>query len=123
MEKIKIYPQYLSEEQENSLLQEIRYGMLIDVLPEKFDPDVKLPVFDKIDDLYAQEYRGARSGCYFCDENIDGNAIEFNTKTYLCITCQVKLANFITALNIDPGKILSLIPGPRKIQKTRFHFK
>lgn len=121
MNKITIYPQYLSEEQVKRLLQEIRFGMLLDVLPEEFDPDVKLSVFEKIDVMYAQLHASVSNGCYFCDHAIDGNASEFNQATYLCIECQIKLANVITALGQDPSRLLKSIPGPRKVQKTRFH--
>jgi hypothetical protein len=121
MSKLSVYRQYLTKSQVDKLIQEIKYGLMLDDLPSDYHPDSELMVFQQVNKLYEQLYREAGEGCYFCDPTIDANKTEINIDTYLCITCQIKLANFMTACNIDPSKILPLIDKPRKIQRTRFH--
>ena len=70
-------------------------------------------------DIVAEIYRDAAGKCYFCDHEIDPNEIEINAKTHICPMCSLKLANFVTALGIDPSKLMRGIFGPRTVQETR----
>ena len=122
MPKKKQYPNYLSQEQKEMVIQEVRYGLLLDDLPDEYDGDVKLPVFDAINQEYETLHREASAHCYFCSDGVDPNKYEINSDTYMCFECQLKLANFMTAVGIDPGSVLKLLEGrgPRKVQRTRF---
>lgn len=81
------------------------------------DDEVKeTPLFD----LVEKVYREASGGCYFCDHQIDPNAIGITSKTPLCAMCKLKLANFITAMGEDPSRYMAGIFGPRRVQKARF---
>jgi|GEM_PF-4281494 len=119
MPKWSVYPRYLSKNQVAMLIQEIRYGLMLDDLPPAYHPDSELMVFEQVNKQYEQLYREAGEGCYFCDPHIDANKREFNLRTYLCITCQLKLANFMTACDLEPSTVLPLINRPRKVQKTK----
>lgn len=77
------------------------------------------PLFD----ITEKVYQKAAAGCYFCDHSIDPNEMEINAGTHLCMMCELKLANFVTAMGVDP---LSFMPGvlaPRTVQKTRIKRK
>ncbi len=108
-------PLVIGEEQLEAILQEIRWGLMLEEMPEQMDHDTELTVFEKIAALFDE----ARRGCYFCDGNIDPNSTEFNYKTALCLACQFKLANFMTALGFDPVGLFPLVQTPRTVQRTR----
>ncbi len=76
---------------------EVGLGLIDD---EDFD-DLSLEFFHQIHDIYQK----AAGDCYFC-KDIDPNEIRFDKDTQLCITCKQKMANFLRAIGIDPGKIL-----------------
>ena len=74
------------------------------------------PLFQAID----EEYRKASKGCYFHDNDIDGNETEFNLDSHLCLFCMVKLANILQAFGISPGCLFPHM-SERGVQKTRLH--
>jgi hypothetical protein len=98
---------------------EVRCGLGIEKYGEPGDEFEKTPWFDMID----KNYQEAAGGCYFCDKTIDARAVEVNANTKLCWMCQAKMANWITALGLDPGKVLASATGPTKVQKTRINAK
>uniref|UniRef100_A0A6M3JLP0 Uncharacterized protein n=1 Tax=viral metagenome TaxID=1070528 RepID=A0A6M3JLP0_9ZZZZ len=51
-------------------------------------------------------YQWAAGDCYFC-QDLDPNEIKVDKKTHLCTTCKQKMANFLRAIGVDPGKILA----------------
>jgi len=57
------------------------------------------------------------SGCYFCDHSINGNENEFNMDSHVCLDCAVKVANLLTAFQID-HRILFPGMADREVQKT-----
>lgn len=97
----------------NMTLAEVRIGLGL----EDIDENVDLKIFEKIDDLYNE----AASDCYFCSKEIDPNEIQFSLETGLCMTCRFKLANFVQALGIDPGKVFKGM-RTRRIQKDRIEY-
>lgn|GEM_PF-2053749 len=77
------------------------------------------PFFEVVDKIY-EEYKVR--GCYFCDHDIDGNAVPFDypKTTKICLSCQLKIANLLVAFGINPKGIFPGI-GERKLQK--MHYK
>lgn len=72
------------------------------------------PFFEAIDSIY-QEHT-VNKGCYMCDDSIDANAVPFNyPETPLCLTCQLKLANVMKSMGLNPQSFFPGI-GPREIQ-------
>jgi len=63
--------------------------------------DLELQFFHQVNDVYQR----AAGDCYFC-KDIDPNEIRFDKDTQLCITCKQKMANFLRAIGIEPGKVL-----------------
>jgi hypothetical protein len=55
---------------------------------------------DKVQEIYNE----AAHGCYFCDDNIDGNAVDFGPESFLCLTCQSKVGKLLGYVNQDPIK-------------------
>lgn len=100
---------------ESKLLEEVKYGLGIEDFPDGIEFD--LPLFEKVWSLFSE----ASCGCYFCDDRIDPNGAEFGVDTYVCITCQLKLANFMTACGLDPSSLFPIAYKPRVIQKTRLY--
>lgn len=102
----------------NYILLEVKSGLGLLPLDASKQDKLDLKFYPQIDELY----REAAQGCYFCDKEIDANAVEVNKVTYICANCQLKAANLLTACGIDEEKLMDLFPfvlGPRKIQKTR----
>ncbi len=66
-----------------------------------WDDDDELKFFNQINDVYQE----AAGDCYFCRE-LDPNEIKFDKNTQLCMTCQLKMRNFLRAIGIEPGKVL-----------------
>jgi len=97
-----------------SFIEQCRMGLGLDD-DETYMDDVGLPLFSMIDDIYQE----AAGGCYFCDSRIDPNATEFHRKTYVCIKCLLKLANYTQFIGIDPESIFNLVVVPRRVQKAR----
>ena len=79
--------------------------------------DIDTPIFNEIDNMY----RDAAAGCYFCDNSIDPNADEFNQDTKMCLICQLKAGNLLTACGFDPCNLFPILVMPRNIQKTRIN--
>jgi hypothetical protein len=48
MPKWSVYPRYLSKNQVAMLIQEIRYGLMLDDLPPAYHPDSELMVFEQV---------------------------------------------------------------------------
>ena len=93
------------------VMTEVRVGLgLVDT---EEDPG-ELKIFDKIQDIYDE----AAPNCYFCNDLVDPNAEEYGPYTSVCPTCALKLANFTTALGIDPQGVFKGM-APRKVQKAR----
>ena len=94
------------------VMTEVRVGLgLVDT---EEDPG-ELKIFDKIQDIYDE----ARiTDCYFCSDAVDPNADEYGPNTRVCPMCALKLANFVTALGIDPQGVFKGM-APRKVQKAR----
>ena len=107
----------IRSEIENRLLEEVKYGLGVEEFPDGIE--VELPFFEKVWGLFSE----ASCGCYFCDDRIDPNSTEFGVDTFVCITCQLKLANFMTACGLDPSSLLPFACKPRVIQKTKFYVK
>ena len=77
------------------------------------------PFFEIVNEAY-KKYAPQGGGCYFCDKDIDGNEIPFDPDTvHMCLSCQLKVANFMKAFNIDPGVLFPHIRN-RKIQPVIF---
>jgi hypothetical protein len=57
-------------------------------------------------DLIHEVYQRKAGNCYFCQDN-DPNAVPFTKNSYLCFMCRLKLANFLTFIGIDAGKIIA----------------
>lgn len=96
------------------VVAEVRVGLNLVNVDEEHG---KLEIYDKIAELYEE----AAGSCYFCSELIDPNADEFDQNTILCPMCALKLANFVQALGIDPGKVLKGM-APRRVQKKRINY-
>ena len=93
------------------VMTEVRVGLgLVDT---EEDPG-ELKIFDKIQDIYDE----AAGDCYFCSDLVDPNEDEYNSQSRICPMCTLKLANFVTALGIDPQGVFKGMT-PRKIQKAR----
>jgi hypothetical protein len=74
--------------------------------------------FEAIDTIY-QEHK--LKGCYMCDETIDANEMAFNYPfTPVCMSCQLKVANILKSVGINPQSLFPGI-GPRRIQPVLFH--
>jgi len=86
------------------VLQQIKYGLGIDEIPENIDEDTDLPIFDEINKLYMEAFKG----CYFCDPWADPNAkiIEIDP------ICQMKIVRFLTVSGVDTSKIPVLADVP-----------
>jgi len=114
-EAIEDFQQFPENKQNNmlclistALFMEIKAG----ISGEKEYEDA--PFFKIVD----QMYEGLKpKGCYFCDENIDGNAQEFNRDQKVCLTCRLKIANLLQALGIPSGRVFPY--QERKVQKTK----
>jgi hypothetical protein len=100
----------------NLLITECRVGLGLED-PDDLDLD-SLKFFPKIDALYSE----ARGDCYFCNPDVDPNAMEFSGSVSLCYMCKLKLANFVQALGIEPGQVFKGMPR-RIVQKTRIVLK
>lgn len=75
------------------------------------------PFFDLVERAYDEV---KIKGCYFCDHDIDGNAVPFDPdKTKVCLSCQLKIANLLKAFDID-HQVLFPGMGERKRQKVLF---
>lgn len=93
------------------VMTEVRVGLgLVDT---EEDPG-ELKIFEKIADIYEE----AAGDCYFCSDAVDPNADEYGPDTRVCPMCALKLANFTTALGIDPRGVFKGM-APRKVQKKR----
>ena len=93
------------------VMTEVRVGLgLVDT---EEDPG-ELKIYDKIADIYEE----AAGDCYFCSDLVDPNADEYGPDTRVCPMCALKLANFTTALGIDPQGVFKGM-APRKVQKLR----
>jgi len=113
-EKQEAFLQYLI----NFVLDDVRKGV---------SGEDEIPLFKVIDEIY-DEYRP--KGCYFCDNTIDGNELEFNPDRNICLECGLKVANLLVACGLskerieeiirlfDPGLLTPNI-GTRSVQKTR----
>lgn len=66
------------------------------------DDSADLQFFELIHDVYQRK----AGDCYFCQDN-DPNEVPFTKKSYLCFMCRRKLANFLTFIGIDAGKIIA----------------
>lgn len=97
------------------ILAEVEAGLMLGEFADEKYIDLETPLFDEIDALYQE----SAEGCYFCDENVDPNDEEFNQFTQLCLTCQLKVANIVTACGKDPTQMSLICAEPRTIQKTR----
>ena len=75
---------------------EIALGLI-----ELDDDDIVLDFFDQVNSVYQE----AAGDCYFCCD-LDPNEIKFEKSTPLCMTCKMKMRNFLRAIGIDPGKVL-----------------
>jgi len=93
------------------LLLECEIGLGI----SDYDLDEELKFFDAIDKVYQQ----AAGNCYFCNKETDPNAKQFTRETRLCTDCQLKLANIMQFLGIQPAKLFPWMLDERKIQKER----
>lgn len=85
---------------------------------EEADDDVNLDIYKKINELYE----ASAGGCYFCSNNIDPNETQFDSDTIICLMCRMKLANFIQALGVDPGRVFTGM-RQRKVQTARIKIK
>ena len=96
----------------SSLLQEVRYGLGLDEMPEGIDEDEDLPIFDEINKLYMEAFKG----CYFCNPWADMN----DTTIEVCPVCQMKIVKFLTICGVDTSKIpvLADVPVPEQRHKT-----
>ena len=72
------------------------------------------PFFEKVDEIYKE----LKQPCYFCNEDIDPNEVEFTKDTRLCLFCLLKVGNILTAFGFDPKKLPGIV-STRKVQKTR----
>lgn len=125
---IKLTPKYIEEAKEIlANLPDDQVGSIMKFIAGQFTKEIELglegevdyedaPFFGLIDRMYED---AQPKGCYFCDRSIDGNAVPFEDKTKLCLTCKLKVANLLVAFGIDPNCIFSGM-GKRKIQKVIF---
>lgn len=87
---------------------------VLDAVKEGMKGEVN-PVYAKIREIM---FENKIESCYFCNDHIDPNEQEFNLDKSLCLFCQLKLANILVALDVNPKRLLPLV-GERKIQQTR----
>jgi hypothetical protein len=105
----------LSDVDKENLLRVVA-DLIYQEIKDGLDEKERGPFFELVEELYEERYPPQ---CYFCNHKVDPNADEFNRDDWgLCIFCQLKLANILTALGIDVKKLFPGM-GERKIQKTR----
>jgi hypothetical protein len=107
MEAINFFWEYLQ--------MEIQYGLGLIDFDSPDAPDIEdLHFFNKIEEFYE----ATEGDCYFCDSHIDPLDTPYDPrKTPLCMMCRQKLANFVQALGLDPGKIFkNKKPNPEQPQ-------
>ena len=104
----------LSDEDGTAVIAVVTHIIIEDVKAGLAGDSEDRPVFELID----QEFRRAVGHCYFCNKEIDANETEFNLDTHLCLFCQLKVANILTAVGVDPRGLFPDI-GERFMQKTK----
>jgi hypothetical protein len=128
---IKFYPKHIRETK--SALKALK-GLsdeeaiaLIEALSDQFIEEIKqglegevdyedAPFYEMVNKLYEESQV---KGCYFCDRDIQGNDIPFDVNTPICMSCELKVANFMVAFGIDP-RVLFPAMGDRKKQQILF---
>ena len=117
--------QQLSPEDQRSITAfftgwlEAELAVSLGVVDDDEDLFEEAPLFDLVQNIYDLASRG----CYFCDHSIDPNETEIKPNTYVCMQCELKLANFVTAMGIDPMSFMPGVLAPRTVQKTRIKRK
>jgi len=98
----------------NIMMTEVSIGLGLIDIEDELDDDIDLAVYQNINRLYQE----AAGHCYFCSDEHDPNETEIDSNSIFCMSCRLKLANFVQALGIDPGKIFRGMPQ-RKVQVSR----
>ena len=84
--------------------RELMIGLLFTIIKSDVSEGLKGEdhsiFFEEIDDLYD---KANDTTCYFCNDNIDGNAVGFDNDTDLCLGCYTKVRSLAKHLQANPG--------------------